>query len=419
MKNDDLNLSAIDIKDDKEFRKMFLSLLTRDPAFRSKYFSVVERGLFSEGEEQDLFLLVKKLHFKSTGDLVPIIERYMKNSPLLLSIKKIDIKGIREFVDIEAPEYLVRKFFVLEAFNNMNSVSEGEFDPRDSLKRMQRIISIPEKIERKVIDYFDSLQERKKSDWSALGIPIRTFIRPLDAKIQGLCSGEYGTLLAGTNVGKTVFLCNIAKAALFQRKRVLYVTLEISKEEVANRIDAMVSSIPLRDLRDDPGKFAKRVKALKDYFKGSLKIAQYPSGQCTPLMIKSLIDDLMAEDWKTELLIIDYAREMKSDSKYRERREEIADIVRNLRALAGQYDFPCWSVSQLNRKGADSVVPRLTDISECWEETNIADVVICLSQPQEQAQKKTALLSLLKTRARMKFRGILEIKYNPDTLTMS
>lgn len=198
--------------------------------------------------------------------------------------------------------------------------------------------------------------------------------------------------IGGTNVGKSITLCNDAAYFVRSGKNVLFVTCEMAKEKVTRRISANLFNMTLEEYDVLVESKEKVKKKLNNFYNmngfppGKLRIKEMPTGQCTVLDIERYIKEVEESlKYKVDVVIIDYINIM---SNYRQPNSEntylkIKTLAEDLRGLAVKYDVLMITASQINRSGLDGSDINLTDVSESMGLTHTCDNVIGIIQTEE------------------------------------
>lgn len=174
-----------------------------------------------------------------------------------------------------------------------------------------------------------------------------------------------------TGVGKSLFMCHVAASCLAQNKNVLYITLEMAEERIAERIDANLLNTNLDDLEKiSKDMYEKKFNALRNRVQGKLIIKEYPTASASVTNFRSLIDELrLKRNFKPDIIFIDYlnicaSSRMKHGANVNSY-TYIKAIAEELRGLAVEQDVPIFSATQTTRSGFSNSDPGLEDTSEC------------------------------------------------------
>ena len=210
--------------------------------------------------------------------------------------------------------------------------------------------------------------------------------------------------LAGTGVGKSLFMCHFASSVLLQGKNVLYITLEMAEEKIAERIDANLLDVNIRDLTDLPRViFENKVTKLAEKTQGQLIIKEYPTASAHAGHFKTLLNELtLKKSFKPDIIFIDYLN-ICASSRYSKlgnvnSYSYIKAIAEDLRGLAVEYNVPIISATQTTRSGFGSSDIDLTDTSESFGLPATADLMFALISTEELESQGRILVKQLKNR---------------------
>lgn len=191
-------------------------------------------------------------------------------------------------------------------------------------------------------------------------------------------------VMAGTNVGKSLFLVHQAATYLRQGKNVLYITLEMAEERIAERIDANLMNLPIDDVHSLPqADYIRKIHNIKKTTTGRLIIKEYPTGQAHAGHFRSLLQELkLKQNFVPDALMVDYiticassrikmGTTVNSFSLYK-------FVAEELRGLGVEFNMPVWSAAQFNREGFGSSAPGLDQVGESWGIPQTADFMFAL-----------------------------------------
>ena len=220
----------------------------------------------------------------------------------------------------------------------------------------------------------------------------------------GIPNKTLNIALAGTGVGKSLFMCHVASSVLLQGKNVLYITLEMSEEKIAERIDANLLNVPIQDIVDLPHKtFENRVTNLAQKTQGTLIIKEYPTASAHSGHFKALLNELaLKKSFKPDIIFIDYLN-ICASSRYRGNSNVnsysyIKAIAEELRGLAVEANVPIVSATQTTRSGFASSDVDLTDTSESFGLPATADLMFALISTEELEGLNQIMVKQLKNR---------------------
>jgi len=220
----------------------------------------------------------------------------------------------------------------------------------------------------------------------------------------GLPNKTLNIALAGTGVGKSLFMCHVASSALIQGKNVLYITLEMAEEKIAERIDANLLNVNIQDITDLPKPiFDDKVEDLAKKTQGTLIIKEYPTASAHSGHFKSLLNELaLKKSFRPDIIFIDYLN-ICASSRYRANGNVnsysyIKAIAEELRGLAVEANLPIVSATQTTRSGYGSSDVELTDTSESFGLPATADLMFALISTEELESLNQILVKQLKNR---------------------
>jgi replicative DNA helicase len=220
----------------------------------------------------------------------------------------------------------------------------------------------------------------------------------------GLPNKTLNIALAGTGVGKSLFMCHFASSVLLQGKNVLYITLEMAEERIAERIDANLLNVPIQEIVDLPKQmFDTKVNNLAKKTQGTLIIKEYPTASAHSGHFKSLLNELaLKKSFRPDIIFIDYLNICASE-RYRGNStvnsySYIKAIAEELRGLAVEANVPIVSATQTTRSGYGSSDVELTDTSESFGLPATADLMFALISTEELEGLGQILVKQLKNR---------------------
>ena len=220
----------------------------------------------------------------------------------------------------------------------------------------------------------------------------------------GLPNKTLNIALAGTGVGKSLFMCHVASSVLLQGKNVLYITLEMAEEKIAERIDANLLNVNIQDITDLPKQmFEGKVTNLAQKTQGSLIIKEYPTASAHSGHFKGLLNELaLKKSFKPDIIFIDYLN-ICASSRYRagsnvNSYSYIKAIAEELRGLAVEANLPIVSATQTTRSGFASSDVDLTDTSESFGLPATADLMFALISTEELEGLNQIMVKQLKNR---------------------
>tara|TARA_Y100001937_G_scaffold32644_1_gene46560 strand:+ start:148 stop:1521 length:1374 start_codon:yes stop_codon:yes gene_type:complete len=220
----------------------------------------------------------------------------------------------------------------------------------------------------------------------------------------GLSDKTLNIALAGTGVGKSLFMCHVASSVLLQGKNVLYITLEMAEEKIAERIDANLLNTNIQDIAELPkSTFTKKIDKLAAKTSGKLIIKEYPTASAHCGHFKALLQELkLKKSFEPDIIFVDYLN-ICASSRYRSAvnvnsYSYVKAIAEELRGLAVEASVPIVSATQTTRSGFASSDPNLTDTSESFGLPATADLMFALISTEDMEKLNQIMVKQLKNR---------------------
>lgn len=220
----------------------------------------------------------------------------------------------------------------------------------------------------------------------------------------GLSSKTLNVCLAGTGVGKSLFMCHCAAGNLLEGRNVLYITLEMAEERIAERIDANLLNIPLDELELLPkDTYEKKINRIREKTVGKLIIKEYPTASAGSANFRYLLNELKVKrNFKPDIIYVDYLN-ICSSSRLKNGANVnsymyVKAIAEELRGLAVEFNVPLMSATQTNRSGFSSSDVGLEDTSESFGLPATADFMFAIISNEQLASLNQMLVKQLKNR---------------------
>jgi replicative DNA helicase len=220
----------------------------------------------------------------------------------------------------------------------------------------------------------------------------------------GLPNKTLNIALAGTGVGKSLFMCHVAAGAMVQGKNVLYITMEMSEEKIAERIDANLLNVTVDDLVNLPkDMYDKKIERLREKTVGKLIIKEYPTASASSTHFRTLLNELnLKKSFVPDIIFIDYlniccSSRIKAGANINSY-TYVKSIAEELRGLAVEFGVPIVSATQTTRGGFTSSDPGLEDTSESFGLPATADLMFALISSEELEEMGQIMVKQLKNR---------------------
>ena len=221
----------------------------------------------------------------------------------------------------------------------------------------------------------------------------------------GVPNKTLNVCLAGTGVGKSLFMCHLAASALTEGRNVLYITMEMAEERIAERIDANLLNVPIDQLENlSKDMFTTKVADLARKTSGKLIVKEYPTGSAHTGHFRALLNELkLKKEFAPDIIFVDYlnicaSSRMKGMGGAINSYTYIKAIAEELRGLAVEFDVPLWSATQTTRSGFANSDIGLEDTSESFGLPATADLMFALISTEELEQIGQLMVKQLKNR---------------------
>ena len=221
----------------------------------------------------------------------------------------------------------------------------------------------------------------------------------------GIPNKTLNIALAGTGVGKSLFMCHVGAAALTEGNNVLYITMEMAEERIAERIDANLLNVPIDQLdKMSKDMFTTKVADLARKTTGRLVVKEYPTGSAHAGHFRALLNELkLKKQFVPDIIFVDYlnicaSSRMKAMGGSINSYTYIKAIAEELRGLAVEFDVPVFSATQTTRSGYSNSDVGLEDTSESFGLPATADLMFALISTEELEQQNQIMVKQLKNR---------------------
>ena len=221
----------------------------------------------------------------------------------------------------------------------------------------------------------------------------------------GLPNKTLNVALAGTGVGKSLFMCHVASSILLQGRNVLYITMEMAEERIAERIDANLLDLPIQQLSDPiltKDRYVAKIDGLRKKTQGRLVIKEYPTASAHVGHFKALLNELsLKKGFQPDIIFVDYLN-ICASARYKgnivNSYTYVKAIAEELRGLAGEFNVPIVSATQTTRSGYGNSDVELTDTSESFGLPATADLMFALISTEDMEQMGQIMVKQLKNR---------------------
>ena len=356
----------------------FVDKYSNPPTKTTLEIEIEKRKDLSDNDHKSVLELLKSLENNQVDYdwLLDTVEKFCKDkavyNAVVDSIKIIDNK-VKDKTSESIPELLTDAL----------AVSFDNYIGHDYIEESDRRYDYYHKVEDRIpfdLDYFNKITKG--------GLPQKTL----------------NIALAGTGVGKSLFMCHLASSTLMQGKNVLYITLEMAEERIAERIDANLMNITIDELHDLPKKmFDDKIKKIKNKTVGKVVIKEYPTASAHCGHFKSLLKELaIKKSFKPDVIFVDYLN-ICSSSRFKGNASVgsyfyIKSIAEELRGLAVECNLPIVSATQTTRGAFASSDVGLEDTSESFGLPATADLMFAIISTEELEDLNQIMIKQLKNR---------------------
>jgi replicative DNA helicase len=384
-------------------------------------FSVLYKVWEDKGKDWDdivlrSYLEKRGLLDKISMELVYALAQEAAEGPLLLeAIKSVKEKaGLRKVIDL-----------------SIEMLKSAQSSPDLSLmveKAMDRLKEISEKHRPSVVYHvkevantlYEVLEARRKTDRAITGVP--SGFLDLDMLTTGFQPSDLVVIAARPGIGKTSFMLSVVLNIAFEEKLPLAIfSLEMSKEQLVLRMLSMISSVPLQSMRKgflSDEAWEKVVRAILELSSRDIYIDDSPSLSTTELRIRSR---KLKQEKDVGIIFVDYLQLLKTPYRHATRQEEVAEISRNLKALAKELEVPVVALAQLSRQveQRSDKRPQLADLRESGQIEQDADLIIFIHRPEVYKKhpppEEKGLVEIIVAKQRQGPTGLIKLAFDKDT----
>ena len=376
------------------------------PHLKTIYFEDPYRSVFNE-----IVTFVNKFNKLPSADVLSI---ELKNNPRiseesLALIPEISVdtnEGTQEWLVEKTEKWCQDRAIYLAIMDSINII-EGKHETLDknalqSVLSEALVVNFDLRVGHDYVDDSDGRYDFYHRQEEHLPFDLEKFNTITKG---GLVKKSLNVALAGTGVGKSLFMCHVAAGALTQMKNVLYITMEMAEERIAERIDANLMNVPIDQLENlSKDMFDKKMHKLTDKGVGKLIVKEYPTGAASSIHFRALLKELkIKRDFTPDLICIDYlnicsSSRMKSMGGSINSYIMVKAIAEELRGLAVEYNLPIVTATQTTRSGFASSDVGLEDTSESFGLPATADLMFALISTEELENLNQIMVKQLKNR---------------------
>jgi len=419
----------------ESIQRGILYLAKSDEQFLLQTLPMVKENYFEFPSHQKLYskLVEFFLHYKKlpTDDqLLEEIKKDLKQNELfsdyrdeLTAVNDLDEKAI------DNQEYYLD---LVEEFAKEQAIKDAILKSVDHLKKknfdaIETEVRDAFAVNRNVdlgTDYFSGIKERWDRLNSATLVPkFRTPFETLNEALEGgLAHKEMAMVVAPPGVGKSLFLANQAARSVLDGYNVLYVSLEMAEDRVAQRLDSIFTRIQQRELSNRVDDIEKRLDIINKQWKdrGRLVVKEFPTKRLSVTGLRAFLNQIKNyEDFEPDVLIIDYLELMKTDKEMAEYQGQ-ERLAQELRGVASEYGCLVWTATQTNREGKKVNIITDAELADSYGKIRVCDLVFSINQTEQEFDSGSARLYLMKSRnGRARFIVPIGIDYSRLVVSQS
>jgi len=266
-------------------------------------------------------------------------------------------------------------------------------------------------------DYFSSIRER----WDRLNNESRApkFRTPFETVNEalegGLASKEMAMVVAPAGVGKSLFLANQAARSVLDGYNVLYVSLEMAEDRVAQRLDSIFTRINQRELSGRVNDIEERLELIAKQWKnkGRLVVKEFPTKRLSVSGLRAFLNQIKNyQDFEPDVIIIDYFELMKTEKEMAEYQGQ-ERLAQELRGVASEYGCLVWTATQTNREGKKVNIITDAELADSYGKIRVCDLAFSINQTEQEFDQGAARLYMMKSRnGRARFIVPINIDYS-------
>ena len=271
-------------------------------------------------------------------------------------------------------------------------------------------------------DYFSNIQERwDRLNDTSLMPKFRTPFESINEALEGgLAHKEMAMVVAPPGVGKSLFLANQAARAVLDGHNVLYITLEMAEDRVAQRLDSIFTRIQQSKLATRVKDIESRLDTISNQWedRGKLIIKEFPTKRLSMTGLRAFLNQLSNyDDFVPDVVVVDYLELMKTEKDMAEYQGQ-ERLAQELRGIASEYNVLVWTATQTNREGKKVNIITDAELADSYGKIRVCDLVFSINQTEQEFDSGQARLYLMKSRnGRARF--IVPLKIDYSRLTVS
>jgi len=386
-------------KSDKNFLVQVMPMISPDyfefPSHQKMYVIIVDYYKKYGKLPHDEFILEEVKRVKSPNELFSDFKEELEHINELDESSLNNEDYLLDLVEGFAKEQAMKEAIIRSAeLVKKKNFSEIEPLMREAL-RVSRNVDLG-------IDYFSSIEDRiSRVDEDSVDAKHRTIFPSLNEALEGgMAVKELAMVVAPPGVGKSLYLANQAARSCLDGQNVLFVSLEMSEDRVAQRLDSIFTRIRQEELKHRGGDLKDRLDQItsKAPNRGNIKIKEFPTKRATVNTLRSYLVQIQNyEDFVPDVIILDYLELLQTDSNLAEYQAQ-ERLAQELRGLAIEHNCLLWTATQTNREGKKVTLITDTELADSYGKTRVCDLVFSVNQTEEEFDQGQARSYIIKSR---------------------
>jgi replicative DNA helicase len=380
------------------FQVKVLAALLNHKSFLINIYDIITEDYFTNQAHKwiikEILKYYEKYHTTPSLEVLKVELKKVQNEVLQISIKEQLREAYKEsddlaYVEEEFSSFCKNQMLKKALLQSVELLQAGDYD---SIKFMVEAALKAGQDKNIGHEYNKDLESRFREEHrTTIPTPWNEFNELLQG---GLGNGDFGLIFGNPGGGKSWALISLGANAVSMGYNVIHYTLELGEEYVGRRYDAYFTKIPVNLIIPNKEKVADATKNLP----GNLIIREYSPGKASISTVESHIKKCIDLDFKPDLIIIDYVDLLRSKKTNRERKDEIDDIYTSTKGLARELNLPIWSVSQVNRAGAQDDIIEGHKAAGSYDKIMITDFAASLSRKRQDKVNGTGRWHIMKNR---------------------
>jgi replicative DNA helicase len=340
----------------------------------------------------------------------------------LLNINNLDASSVN---NTEYMLDLIENFAKKEAMKSaiaesISLIRENRMDEVEAIVKkallINRDVDTGQKYFSEISDRWDRVFNKKQDQ------KYKTLLPAINKSLEGgLGAKELAMVVAPPGVGKSLYLVNQGVHSMMEGRKVLYISLEMSEDKIAQRFDSVMTLVPQMKLKDPANQLTvkERLDMFKKHFPGSeLVIKEFPTGQASINTIRNLLVQLKNyNEFEPDLLIVDYLELLRPTREIQQEYQAQQKIAEELRGVAMEHNILIWTATQTNRQGRMVKIITDAELGDSYGKIRTCDFAMSLNQTEEEFDEGRMRAYVIKSRnGRPRFSVPVKVSY--DTLRM-